>query len=376
MGEASGTTGEVPLAFAPDAATAAVALSVVSPCYNEQECLPEFHARVTAACHATVGDGYEIVLVDDGSTDATRQIVQALSQADGHVIGVHLMRNHGHQLAATAGLSVARGERILLIDADLQDPPELLGRMMELMDGGADVVYGKRAQREGETWFKRTSAAAFYRLLSRVANVPIPEDTGDFRLMHRRVVDVLLAMPERERFIRGMVSWIGGRQTPIVFTRDARRAGTTKYTLGKMLRFATDAVTSFSIAPLRCAVWLGVAVAGLATVLLAYTVWRWANGDVVAGWSSIMTAVALFSGVQLLVLGIIGEYLGRLVQESKGRPLFLIDSISAGGLSHPVPLQFSQMPRTARQRVLEPATTAPASQAPFAGGRAQPAEQT
>ncbi len=352
---------------------AAVALSVVSPCYNEEECLPEFHRRVSEACGAAVGAGYEVVLVDDGSVDSTREIIHALSQADPRVIGVHLMRNHGHQLAATAGLSVARGERILLIDADLQDPPELIGRMMELMDRGADVVYGKRAAREGESWFKRTSAAAFYRLLSRVANVPIPEDTGDFRLMHRRVVDALLAMPERERFIRGMVSWIGGKQTPVVFTRDPRRAGKTKYTLAKMLRFAADAVTSFSIAPLRCAVWLGLIVAGVASVLLAYTIWSWMSGAVVVGWSSTMTAIALFSGVQLLVLGIIGEYLGRLVQESKGRPLFLVDSISAGGSSRPLPPQFSQMPRSAQVRLIELLTASP-SDDPFESGAAQPAQ--
>jgi polyisoprenyl-phosphate glycosyltransferase len=351
-----------------------VALSVVSPCYNEQECLPEFHRRVTDACRATIGTDYEIVLVDDGSVDGTGQIVQALSHTDAHVIGVHLMRNHGHQLAATAGLSVARGGRILLIDADLQDPPELLGRMMELMDRGADVVYGKRALRDGETWFKKTSAATFYRLLSRVASVPIPQDTGDFRLMHRRVVDVLLAMPERERFIRGMVSWIGGRQTPIVFSRDPRRAGKTKYTLAKMLRFAADAITGFSVAPLRFAAWLGLAVACLATVLLVYTVWRWMSGGVVVGWSSTMTAVALFSGVQLLVLGIIGEYLGRLVQESKGRPLFLIDSISAGGSSHPLPLQFSQMPRSAQQHILD-LMTASVSADSCEGRAALPVEQ-
>jgi dolichol-phosphate mannosyltransferase len=269
---------------------------------------------------------------------------------------------------------VARGRRVLLIDADLQDPPELIGQMMELMDRGADVVYGKRAQREGETWFKRTSAATFYRLLSRVANVPIPQDTGDFRLMQRRVVDVLLAMPERERFIRGMVSWIGGQQTPIVFTRDPRRAGKTKYTLARMLRFAADAITSFSIAPLRFAVWLGLVVACLATVLLAYTIWRWASGDVVAGWSSTMTAIALFSGVQLLVLGIIGEYLGRLVQESKGRPLFLIDAITAGGRSHALPAQFSQMPRSVQESLLE-LVAAAASPCPRDGGAMQPAEQ-
>ena len=224
--------------------------------------------------------------------------------------------------------------------------------MMLIMDRGADVVYGKRSTREGDGWFKRASAAAFYRLLSRIANVPIPEDTGDFRLMRRRLVDVLLAMPERERFIRGMVSWIGGRQVPLHYERDARHAGKSKYPLAKMVRFATDAITSFSIVPLRFAAWLGLLVAVVATLLLVYTIWRWLSGDVVAGWSSTMTAIAFFAGIQLLVLGIIGEYLGRLVQEAKGRPLFLINSLAVGGQSRPVPLEFSRMSRDAQDRML------------------------
>jgi polyisoprenyl-phosphate glycosyltransferase len=331
----------------------APALSIVAPCFNEQDCLAEFHHRATAACANVVGGDYEIVLVDDGSRDRTWAVIQALSEDDRRVRGVHLMRNHGHQLAATAGLCVARGRRVMLIDVDLQDPPELLASMMEKMSRGADVVYGRRIQRSGETWFKRASASAFYRLLSRIANVPIPQDTGDFRLMTRRVVDALLAMPERERFLRGMVSWIGGRQVPIEYERDPRHAGHTKYTLARMLRFGADAVTSFSIAPLRLAVWLGLAIAGVAMLLLVYTFWSWLSGDVVTGWTSTMTAIALFAGVQLLVLGIMGEYLGRLVLEAKGRPLFLIDCISADGLSHAVPCDFWRMPRATRQGVLE-----------------------
>ena len=330
----------------------AVALSVVTPCFNEQDCLLEFHHRTTAACRSVAAGDYEIVLVDDGSRDSTWQIIQGLSEADSRVVGVHLMRNHGHQLAATAGLCVARGHRVMLIDADLQDPPELLASMMQKMDLGADVVYGRRTVRDGETWFKKASAASFYRLLSRIANVPIPQDTGDFRLMRRRVVDALLAMPERERFLRGMVSWIGGNQVPMDYARDPRHAGHTKYSLAKMLRFGTDAVTSFSIAPLRFAVWLGLTIAGLAMLLLAYSVWRWLSGEVVTGWTSIMTAIALFAGVQLLVLGIIGEYLGRLVQEAKGRPLFLIDSVSAAGRSYTPPFDFWRMPRHARHATL------------------------
>jgi len=337
---------------------APAALSVVAPCFNEQESLPEFYRRTTAACQAVAGADYEIILVDDGSRDRTLQVIQALSQGDARVIGVQLMRNHGHQLAATAGLSISRGQRVMLIDADLQDPPELLTSMVDLMDRGADVVYGKRSVRGGETWFKRAAAAIFYRLLSRIANVPIPEDTGDFRLMRRRVVNLLLAMPERERFIRGMVSWIGGKQVPLLYERDQRYAGKSKYPLAKMLRLAADAITSFSIVPLRFAVWLGLLVACAATLLMAYTIWRWLSGDVVVGWSSTMTAIALFAGVQLLVLGIMGEYLGRLVQEGKGRPLFLIDSIHIDGTSRAVPLDFSRMPRQVQESMLHQLTAA------------------
>jgi dolichol-phosphate mannosyltransferase len=307
------------------------AVSVVVPCFDEEQVLPEFHRRASDACGAAAGDDYEIVLVDDGSRDGTWALIQGLAARDPHVVGVRLMRNCGHQLAATAGLSISRGRRVMLIDADLQDPPELLGKMMALMDDGADVVYGQRIAREGESRFKRGSAALFYRLLARLTKVPIPPDTGDFRLMSRRVVDVLLAMPERDRFIRGMVSWIGGRQVALPYERRARFAGTTKYPLMKMLRFARDAITSFSTVPLRIAVWLGLVVAGIAALLLIYTVAQWIKGDVVAGWSSVMTAIALFAGVQLIVLGIIGEYLGRLVQETKGRPLFLIDEIVGRG---------------------------------------------
>ena len=355
--------------MAPNCASDPVALSVVAPCCNERDGLREFYRRARAASAHAVGDAYEIVLVDDGSSDDSWDIIRSLSLADHHVIGVHLMRNHGHQIAATAGLSVARGERVMLIDADLQDPPELIDRMMQRMDAGADVVYGRRVQRQGETWFKRASAATFYRLLSRLASIPIPEDTGDFRLMRRRVVDALLAMPERERFLRGMVSWIGGRQVPLDYERDPRHAGQSKYTFAKMLRFASDAVTSFSIAPLRFAAWLGLLIAGLAMLLLVYSIWRWANGAVVTGWTSLMAALTLFAGVQLLVLGIIGEYLGRLVQESKGRPLFLIDAIVVAGESQIVPTAFWRTGQPLPRVALAPAAaTERSDRAPSAGG--------
>ncbi|AJC80075.1 glycosyltransferase family 2 protein [Rhizobium etli bv. phaseoli str. IE4803] len=323
--------------------TQAPFLSIVAPCHNEEEGLREFCRRASAAAQTVAGDAFELILVDDGSSDGTWEIISELAAKVPQVLGVRLLRNHGHQLASTAGLSASRGERILLIDADLQDPPELLLMMMPIMERGADVVYGQRTRREGETWFKLATASLFYRTLSRLASVTIPRDTGDFRLMRRRVVDILLAMPERDRFIRGMVSWIGGRQVALPYERDARFAGTTKYPLRKMINFALDAITSFSTTPLRIATWLGMISAGIAMALLVYTFIRWLQGETVTGWSSIMAAVSAFSAIQLICIGIIGEYLGRLVQESKKRPMFMIEAILRGNDRAELPAAFSEM---------------------------------
>ena len=328
----------------------APALSVVAPCYNEVEGLQAFYDRTRAACEAVSGDDYEIVLVDDGSSDGTWAMIHALSLSHRQVVGVKLRRNHGHQLAATAGLFVSRGRRVMLIDADLQDPPELLTEMMARMDQGANVVYGKRKQREGETWFKLVSAAMFYRLLSRLSKVDIPRDTGDFRLMDRTTVNLLNNMPEHHRFIRGMVSWIGGRQVALEYEREARFAGMSKYPLRKMIRFAIDAITSFSSAPLRFSAWAGVGAASLAFIMLIYTLVQWARHSSITGWSSLMTAITFFSGCQLLMLGTIGEYLGRLVEENKGRPLFMIDQISSAD---------QQVELTMRAAPPKPVLTAP-----------------
>jgi polyisoprenyl-phosphate glycosyltransferase len=228
---------------------AEVQLSVVAPCFNEATGLREFHARVSAAC-AGFPD-HEIVLVDDGSKDATWPVICALTKKDPHVRGIRLSRNFGHQAALTAGLMAAGGARILMIDADLQDPPELLPEMMKAMDAGADVVYGKRTSRRGESVFKRVTAAAFYRVISRLSEVDIPVDTGDFRLVDRRVLDALLSMPERYRFVRGMVAWIGFKQVPLEYVRNPRFAGTTNYTLARMIKFSMDAITGFSTVPHR-----------------------------------------------------------------------------------------------------------------------------
>ena len=305
-------------------------LSVVAPCYNEQASLRALHERVTDACTKVVGDDYEILLVNDGSRDATWSLIGELCDHDPHMVAVNLSRNHGHQLALSAGLSQCRGERILIIDADLQDPPELLGEMMAKMDEGYDVVYGQRTERLGDPPFKRFTAALFYRILQQLADIQIPRDTGDFRLMSRRALDVLCAMPEHHRFIRGMISWIGLPQAPLPYRRDRRFAGDTKYPMAKMMRFALDAITGFSIRPLRAASYLGILTAGFGLLLLVYVLASWANGTVVEGWTSLMVVVLLLGSAQLLMIGILGEYLGRLYIEAKRRPLFVIDQVLRG----------------------------------------------
>ena len=302
-------------------------LSVVSPCFNEGASIPELYRRISEACKAEVGDSFEIILVDDGSTDGTRRAIRDLCAEDSRVVGVFLSRNHGHQIALTAGLHTCHGERILIIDADLQDPPELLGQMMALMDGGAEVVYGQRNERRGETAFKEFSAQAFYRLLNRMVDIDIPLDTGDFRLMSRRALNVLNRMPEQHRFIRGMVSWIGFRQVPLSYSRDERFAGETKYTLDKMLHFAVDAIAGFSIVPLRLSIVLGFFCTLVGMFFFIYTAYSYLMGITVSGWTTTMTAVLILGSAQLLMLGVIGEYLGRLYMQSKNRPLYIIEEV-------------------------------------------------
>jgi polyisoprenyl-phosphate glycosyltransferase len=305
------------------------ALSVVAPCFNEEGVLPEFVRRVVAVLD-DVGGTAEIVLVDDGSRDGTWMVMTEAAAKDKRVVAVRLMRNHGHQLALTAGLTVCRGERILIIDADLQDPPELLPAMMKLVDEGADVVYGQRRAREGESLFKRVTAAAFYRLIGRMTDVEIPLDAGDFRLMTRRVLDILLAMPERHRFIRGMVAWIGGRQVAIPYDRKPRAAGESKYPLGKMIRFAADAITAFSVVPLLASMTIGWIMAVVGFGFTVYSIVGWLLGLNLPGWTSLMAGMGILGGMQFLMLGIIGAYLGRLYDQSKGRPLFTIREVVGG----------------------------------------------
>lgn len=303
------------------------ALSVVVPCYNEAEGIKELHRRIAEAVGPLFADDFELLLVNDGSRDATWAEMCALSDTDPRVLCINLARNHGHQLALTAGLAHAAGELIFILDADLQDPPELIGPMLELIRAGNDVVYGQRRKRDGETAFKRATASVFYRVLARLVDVDIPRDAGDFRLMTRRVLDVLQAMPERYRFVRGMVSWVGFRQAPLPYDRDPRFAGETKYPLHKMISFAIDAITSFSVAPLRLASWIGVCAGFGAMLLLGYVLGAWVLGYAISGWTSTLAVILVLGSTQLMILGIMGEYLGRMYMESKRRPLFIIDEV-------------------------------------------------
>lgn len=299
-------------------------LSVVVPCFNEEAVIEATHQRL-----ARVLDGVsmpsEIVYVDDGSRDSTFNKLTTIQSGDTRVRVLRLSRNFGHQMASTAGLEHASGDAVVLIDADLQDPPELIPDMLAKWAEGFHVVYGRRRIRKGEGWFKASTAKLFYRIINKVSEVPIPLDTGDFRLMDRRVVEALLSMPERDRFLRGMIAWAGFRQVALPYDRDSRKAGTSKYPLRKMLHFAGDGILSFSLTPLKLATVLGFFASAVALSGIVYTlVVRFETNAWVPGWASIFLAVLFMGGAQLICLGVIGEYLGRIYGESKRRPLFFI----------------------------------------------------
>ncbi len=302
-------------------------LSVVVPCFNEEGCLPEFMNRMTRACRDGAGGSYEIILVNDGSTDNSWACIRAMAATQPGVVGINLTRNHGHQLAVSAGLAQARGERVLTIDADLQDPPELLAEMMARMEQGFDVVYGRRKVRSGESRFKLLTAHLFYRALASISDVDIPTDTGDFRLMSRRIVEQLAAMPEQDRFLRGMVAWLGGRQTEVLYDRDSRFAGRSGYTLARMGRLAVAGLTSFSTAPLRLAALFTALGMLIGAAVAVYAVIGRILGQVVPGWTSLTLIIAFFSTAQLACLAILSIYVGRIFMQVKQRPLFLIDSV-------------------------------------------------
>lgn len=306
------------------------ALSVVIPCYNEAETLEPLLRRTEQAC-ASCTKSFEILLVNDGSTDASLPRLLALKPAYPQLAILNLSRNYGHQAALTAGLAYAQGARVLVMDADLQDPPELLPAMMQALDDGAEIAYGQRRSRAGESGCKRACAFLFYRLLDRLSETPLPQDAGDFRLMSRRAVDLLNALPERNRYLRGLTSWLGLRQTPVFYDRAPRIAGLTKYPLTKMLRLAADAVTGFSVVPLRAASYIGALLGLCAFLLLIYVLRAWLAGETVQGWTSLMLVLLVIGSVQLMCLGVFGAYLGRLYTEAKQRPLFIVESLLPAG---------------------------------------------
>ncbi|MGI8840416.1 MAG: glycosyltransferase family 2 protein [Caulobacteraceae bacterium] len=316
-----------------DAASGGPTLSVVAPCFNEEAALPEFVRRMAAACETVAPGGFEIVLVNDGSRDATWPCVKALAVSRSGIVGLNLSRHHGHQLAVTAGLARARGARVLVIDADLQDPPELLDPLMARMDEGHDVVYARRRSRVSERPLKRATAWLYYRVLRGLADIDIPKDTGDFRLMSRRIVDRLNAMPEQDRFLRGMVAWLGGAQSELEYDREPRFAGRTAYTFAKMAALAVAGVTSFSTLPLRLAGAMAAAGALGAVALAVYVIAGFLAGRAAHGWTSLALIVIFFSTVQLACLGILGAYVGRIFLQVKGRPLYLIDEIVTSNAS-------------------------------------------
>ncbi len=302
--------------------------SLIVPVYNEEETLNELYRRVSAVMDKVNGIG-ELILVNDGSKDNSLNLIRELQARDSRICYLSLARNFGHQTAVTAGLNFARGKVIIILDADLQDPPELIPTMLEKWREGYQVVYAQRIKRKKESWFKRYTAYLFYRILKRLADVDIPADTGDFCLMDRQVVDVLNAMPEKNRYIRGLRAWIGFRQTAVKFERDPRFAGEVKYTFRKSLSLAINSLVSFSRVPLRLSTYLGLFSAGL-SIVMAFLVLYWRlyqPKSPLTGFATIMIAIFFLGSVQLISIGILGEYIGRIYEEVKGRPLYTISEI-------------------------------------------------
>ncbi len=301
-----------------------VTFSIVAPIFNELENIPELYRRVQAVMSAMPGS-WELVLVDDGSTDGSTERILDLAKQDKHVRPVIFARNFGHQVAITAGWDYARGDAVVIIDADLQDPPEVIPDLIAKWREGYEVVYAVRAEREGETWFKKMTASLFYRIVHRITDVKIPVDTGDFRLMDRKVVDVLKTMRERYRFPRGMSAWVGFRQIGVPYKRAVRFAGVTKYPFKKMLKLALNAITGFSYFPLQLATYFGFASAGVSIIAIpVVAIMRMTGSQFFAGQATTLISVLFLGGVQLISLGVIGEYLGRIYDEVKGRPLYIV----------------------------------------------------
>lgn len=317
-------------------------LSVVVPCYNEEQVIEECYSRLTDVMRR-LGEPYEIVFVNDGSHDRTPWIMRDLHERDEHVTAVLLSRNFGHQHAVTAGLTAARGDAVVIIDADLQDPPEVIPDMVDRWREGYDIIYGVRESREGETGFKLWTAKLFYRVISRLSDVKIPADAGDFRLLSRKALNALLALPERHRLLRAMCSWVGYRQYPLKYHRDPRFAGRTKYPFRKMIALAVDGILSFSIVPLRMVTLFGFVAAGFSFVGIVYSLAvRLFTHSWVRGWATLSFGILFIGGIQMISLGVLGEYVGRIYTEIKQRPLYLIDEILYHGTEPPEHLTSAQ----------------------------------
>ena len=298
--------------------------TIIAPIYNELENIPELYPRLRDVMDQT-GQDWELILVDDGSTDGSTQVIHKLAENDARVRPVIFARNFGHQIAVTAGIDYSRGDAVIIIDADLQDPPEVILDLIEKWREGFEVVYAVRKEREGESWFKKTTAAVFYRLIHAITNVDIPLDTGDFRLMDKKVVSVMKNMREKHRFLRGMSAWVGFKQTGVEYKRKPRYAGESKYPISKMVQFALNAITSFSYFPLQVATYIGFAAAGLSVLAIpVVAILRLTTGTALFGQATTLIIVLFLGGVQLISLGIIGEYIGRIYDEAKDRPLYIV----------------------------------------------------
>jgi len=336
--------------------TSSTELSIVVPAYNEAQVIETSIERIASALQA-LDQSFEIIVVDDGSTDATWRVLQKIAARNSFLVTIKLSRNFGQQAALTAGLSQSTGDVIAIIDADLQDPPEEIPAMIAKLKSGYDVVYGKRTSRPGESLFKKFTAAVYYRTIAAISDVALPIDSGDFRVLRRTVLDAYLSCPERSKYARGLFSWVGFRQTHHEYNRDERIAGETKYTFKKMVLFALDGITSFSTKPLRLAFYFSLVCVSVAGFLAAWVIFSWLSRHTVAGWSSLAAIILLLGAAQLLVLGIIGEYIATIIKETKERPLYLVEQVGnrANGADDlgPDPQGFTD------GRILKEATSSP-----------------
>lgn len=302
-----------------------IELSIITPIFNEESGIKELYSRLTKVA-ASITEYYEIVMINDGSKDKSLNEITQISNSDVHVKYISFSRNFGHQAAISSGLDYTRGQAVVIIDGDLQDPPELIPELYKKYKEGYKVVYAKRKSRVGETFYKKVTAKIFYRLLKRITSIDIPVDTGDFRLVDRVVVDRLKQMPEKNKFLRGQIAWLGFSQSFVEFQRDPRKFGNTGFTTKKMLRFAMDGITGFSDLPLKFATWMGIFVSSFAFIVILYAIYsKFILKEVISGWTSLIISTMFIGGIQLLTLGIIGEYIYRINAETRNRPLYIVE---------------------------------------------------